>query len=103
MTAAWATIIALTVGTAAIKALGPALFGSRHLPPAVIRVIGYFAPALLAALIVVETFGTGGRSLTVDARAVGLAAAGAVLIASDSLVGAVVASAAATALVRLVA
>jgi branched-subunit amino acid transport protein len=102
MSAAWTTIVALTVGTAAIKAAGPALVGGRDLPPRIARVIALFAPALLAALIVVETFGTvGGRGLTIDARAAGLAVAAAVLVTTESLVGAIVGAAAATALVRL--
>jgi branched-subunit amino acid transport protein len=103
MSAAWVTVVALTVATVAIKAAGPALVGGRELPVPVMRVIALFAPALLAALIVVETFSAGGKSLTVDARAAGLAVAALVLTTTDSLVGAVVASAAATALLRLIA
>jgi branched-subunit amino acid transport protein len=101
VSAAWATIVALTIGTVAIKGAGPAVIGGRELPPHVTRIIGLLAPALLAALIVTETFGAGGRSLTVDARAAGLAVAATVLATTESLVGAVVGSAAATALVRL--
>lgn len=103
MSDVWITIGALAVATALIKGAGPLLVGARELPATVTRVIALFAPALLAALIVVETFGGAGRSLTLDARAVGLAAAGLVLGLTDSLPGAVVAAAAATALVRLVA
>lgn len=100
MSAAWATIVALALGTAAIKASGPALVGGRALPPALTRAIGLFAPALLAALIVTETFGAPHRSLSVDARAAGLAAAAIALSVRKSLIGAVVAAAVATALVR---
>lgn len=103
MSAAWATVVALTVATVAIKGAGPAIVGGRELPVPVMRVIALFAPALLAALIVVETFSGGGKSLTVDARALGLAVAAVVLSTTESLVGAVVASAAATALLRLIA
>lgn len=103
MSAAWTTVVVLTIATAGIKAAGPALVGGRELSPAVMRVIGLFAPALLAALIVVETFGGIGRTLTVDARAVGLAVAATILVTTDSLIGAVIGSAAATALVRLIA
>ncbi|MFL5843029.1 MAG: AzlD domain-containing protein [Thermoleophilaceae bacterium] len=98
----WVTIAALTVATAAIKAAGPALVGGRELPVAVMRVIALFAPALLAALIVTETFGGPGPSITLDERAAGLAAAAGVLLTTRSLIGAVVAAAAATALLRLV-
>jgi branched-subunit amino acid transport protein len=102
VSAAWTTIIALTVATAAIKGAGPAVVGGRDLPPGVMRVISMFAPALLAALIMVETFGGTGRSLTIDARAAGLAVAAVILVTTESLIGAVVCSAAATALLRLI-
>jgi branched-subunit amino acid transport protein len=102
VSAAWTVIVALTVATIAIKGAGPAVVGGRDLHPTLMRVIAMFAPALLAALIVVETFGGQGRSLTIDARAAGLAVAAAVLVTTESLIGAVIASAAATALLRLV-
>ena len=103
MSAAATTIVVLAVASAAIKAAGPAFVGGRELPVALMRVIALLAPALLAALIVVETFSAGGKSLTIDARAAGLAVAALVLTTTESLVGAVVASAAATALLRLIA
>jgi branched-subunit amino acid transport protein len=102
MSAVWITIIALTGITAAIKGAGPAVVGARELSPTVTRVISLFAPALLAALVVTETFGGAGRSITLDARAAGLAAATVVLATTRSLVGGVVAAAAVTALLRLV-
>lgn len=102
MSDAWLTIVVLTVATVTIKATGPALVGGRELSPTVTRVIALFAPALLAALIVVETFGAPGPSITLDARAAGLAAAAVVLVTTESLVGGVVAAAAATALLRVI-
>jgi branched chain amino acid efflux pump len=101
--AAWTTIIALTILTVAIKGAGPALVGGRELPVPVLRVIAFLAPALLAALIVVETFSGGGKTLTVDARAAGLAVAALILTTTQSLLGAVVGAAGATALLRLIA
>jgi branched chain amino acid efflux pump len=100
MSAAWATVIVLTVVTAVIKAAGPLAVGARELPPVLVRVIALFAPALLSALIVWETFGGGGRTLTLDARAAGLAVAAVVLVTTESLIGSVVGAAAATALLR---
>jgi branched-subunit amino acid transport protein len=94
-------IVVLALGTAAIKAAGPAFVGGRELRPGLLRVISLFAPALLAALIVVETFGGSGRSLVLDARAAGLAAAALVLMTTESLIGAVVSAAGVTALLRL--
>ncbi|HEX6714902.1 MAG TPA: AzlD domain-containing protein [Thermoleophilaceae bacterium] len=101
MSDAWLTILVLAVATAVIKGAGPAAVGGRELSPSVMRVIALFAPALLAALIMVETFGGGGKSLTLDARAAGLVVAGVVLTTTESLIGAVVGAAGATALLRL--
>jgi branched-subunit amino acid transport protein len=100
---AWATIIVLAVATATIKGAGPAVVGGRELSPAVMRVIACVAPALLAALIMVETFGGDGKSLTLDARAAGLVVAAAILTTTESVIGAVVGAAGATALLRLIA
>jgi branched chain amino acid efflux pump len=72
----WITVGGLCLATGAIKAFGPLLFGGRTLPPVLQRIIPLLAPALLAALVVTETFGTDHRSLVVDARAGGVAAAG---------------------------
>ena len=103
MSDAWVTIIVLAVVTALIKGAGPAAVGGRELSPSVMRVLALLAPALLAALIVVETFGGGDKSLTLDARAAGLVVAGTVLATTESLIGAVVGAAGATALLRLIA
>jgi branched-subunit amino acid transport protein len=100
---AWLTIIVLAVATAIIKGAGPAAVGGRDLSPTVMRVIACFAPALLAALIEVETFGGTGKSLTLDARAAGLVVAAGVLLTTESVIGAVVGAAGATALLRLIA
>lgn len=100
MTAAWITIGVLAVATLAIK-VGPAvLLGGRPLPERLTGVIALLAPALLAALVLVETVGGPDHEVTVDARAAGVAAAAGVLAARRSLIVAVVAAAAVTALVR---
>ena len=72
MTTVWVTVIALAVASAGLKLAGPLLLGGRPLPANAMRVIELLAAALLAALLVVETF-TAGRSLTLDARALGVA------------------------------
>ena len=72
MTAVWITIVALALATAGLKLAGPLLLGGRVLPPRAMTVLALLASALLAALVVVETFGQG-RSLTLDARALGVA------------------------------
>jgi branched-subunit amino acid transport protein len=103
VTAAWATIGVLTVATAATRALGPVLLGGRDLPPRVIGVIALLAPALLAALVVVQTFGAPeGGAIELDARIPGVAAAAAALLAGATSLPAVAVAAVVTALVRLV-
>jgi branched-subunit amino acid transport protein len=97
MTAVWVTIAGLAVATAAIKATGPVALGGRELPRAVIAVISLLAPALLAALVLTETFTTREGDLTVDARAVGLAAAAGAVLLRAPLIVTILAAAAATA------
>lgn len=99
MTGVWLMIVALAVATAVLKLVGPLLLGGRPLPSGAMTVIGLMASALLAALVVVETFGKG-QSLTLDARALGVAvAAGALALRAPPIV-AVLAAAAVTALAR---
>lgn len=69
----WAAILALGGGAYAFKALGLVVLDHTRLPPAFSTVSGLLPPALLAALIVVQTF-SDGTDLTVDARAAGLVA-----------------------------
>jgi len=100
-TTVWVTVAGLCLTTAAIKAFGPVVFGGRDLPRALARAIPLLAPALLAALVVTETLGSG-RSLVIDARVGGVAVA-AFAIWRRWPVGVVVLSAAAaTALLRAV-
>jgi branched-subunit amino acid transport protein len=98
----WVTIGGLAVVTFAIKAVGPVVFGGRDLPGLLKRVVPLLAPTLLAALVVVETFGGSGRSLTIDARAPGLLVAGVALSRRVPLVSVVLCAAVTTALVRAV-
>ena len=62
------------VATIAIKGAGPVLLGGKPLPPRIGRIIGLLAPALLAALVAISTFG-GDREFVLDERAVGVGAA----------------------------
>jgi branched-subunit amino acid transport protein len=102
VSAAWATVAGLAIATAAIKAFGPVVFGARELPTLLARVIPLLAPALLAALVISETFGGPGRSLVLDARAGGLVVAGIALWRRAPLYVVVLAAAAATALLRAI-
>ena len=99
MTTLWVTIIAVALANAAIKAAGPLLVGGRDLPPRVVAVIALLAPALLAALVVTETFGEN-RHLVLDERAIGVAVAGLMLALRAPVLIAVALAAVATALTR---
>lgn len=100
MTEVWVTIGALAVSTALIRASGPVMLGGRELPARVMDVIALVAAALLAALVVVETFGGPDRSLQLDARVVGVTAAGVVLAFRGEMLWAVGAAAVGAALTR---
>ncbi len=97
----WITIGGLCLATATIKAFGPLVFGGRGLHPVLGRVIPLLAPALLAALVVTETFGGPSRSLAIDARSGGLVAAGMAIALRAPLAVVVLCAAGATALLRL--
>lgn len=99
MTTLWVAIVAVALANAAIKALGPVLVGGRDLPPRVVAVIAMLAPALLAALVVTETFGEDGH-LVLDERAIGVAIAGLALALRAPVLIAVALAALATALTR---
>ena len=92
------------ITSAAIRASGPVLLGGRELPAAVRGVTALVAPALLAALVVVETLGAPeGGALDLDARVAGVGAAGAVLALRGSALPAVAAAAIVTAVLRAIA
>ena len=101
MSATWVTVLGLAIVTFAIKAAGPVVLGGRDLPPWALSLIGLVAPALLGALVMVETFGKG-KDLVLDARAAGVLVAGALLAARLSVLWAVGGAAAAAALVRAI-
>jgi uncharacterized membrane protein len=75
MSDGWWTVALIGSATIAIKGAGPVLLGGKPLPTRLGRVIGLLAPALLAALVAISTFG-GERAIVLDERALGVAAAG---------------------------
>ena len=99
MTTLWVTVFAVALASAAIKAAGPVLVGGRELPPRVVSVIALLAPALLAALVVAETFGED-QHLVLDEKAVGVAVAAVALALRAPVLIAVTLAAVTTALVR---
>jgi uncharacterized membrane protein len=71
---AWWTVVLVGAATIAIKGAGPVLLGGRPLRRRAARVIALLAPAVLAALVAINTFGAE-RSLVLDERALGVGAA----------------------------
>ena len=100
MSDAWLVVVAVGLGTIAIKASGPVLLGGRPLPDRVQGVVALLAPALLAALVATNTFGDGQR-LVVDARLIGVAAAALAIMLRAPILVVVVGAAAAAAIARL--
>lgn len=90
-------IVGLALATIAIRASGPVVLGGRELPPRALDVIELLAPALLAALVAVETFGGSDMDLVLDERAIGVAGAGATLLLRGSILAAMAVAVALTA------
>ena len=101
MTEVWITIAVLAVVTAVFKAAGPIAVGGREMPPRATAVIALAAPAVLAALVVQETFADDGE-LVIDARVAGMAAAALALLARLPLLAVVTIAAVVTAVTRQV-
>lgn len=100
MSDAMVVLIVMTVGTFAMKSAGPLVLGARSLPTSVQRVVDLLPAALLAALAVVSTLGNG-QSIDIDARLVGLVAAGLALWKRAPFVVVIIVASAATAVTRL--
>ena len=96
---AWIAVIGAGLVAFALKLLGYLVPGDLLVRPGIARVSGLLPAALLAALVMVQTF-TNGEHLVVDARAAGLGAAFVALLARAPFLVVVIAAAAAAALVR---
>ena len=101
MNEVWIVIAAVAIVNVAIKGVGPALIGGRKLPPPCVRVIALLPAAVLAALVVSDTIG-GLQRVEVDAKTLGLAAAGVALALRASPLVAMGAAVAATATARAI-
>lgn len=94
----WGAVLVLSVGAYALKAAG--LLGGRAAGhPLVLRTVALLPPALLAALVVVQTLGSD-AGIVLDERAAGLAAAGLAVWRRAPFVVVVVTAAAVTAGLR---
>lgn len=95
----WAAVFAASAGCFALKLAGWSL-PARWLAGELLQRAALLLPvALLAALVAVQAF-AGERALVLDARAAGLAVAGALLVLRAPFLLVVVAAAAAAALLR---
>ena len=95
----WTLVLVLAIGAYACKAVGFFLLAGRTLPPAVDRCLALIPAAVVAALVVKDTFATG-QELTVDARVLGVGAAVIALWRRAPFVVVVVIAAATTAVAR---
>ncbi|MEY4339205.1 MAG: hypothetical protein RLZ14_1055 [Actinomycetota bacterium] len=97
------TLVLVLAGTAYFfKVLGLVVVGDRTLPPMLARCLDLIPAALLAAIVVKDTFSTG-QHLVVDARAAGVAAAAVAAWRRAPLIVVIVVGAAVTAAFRRVA
>jgi branched-subunit amino acid transport protein len=102
MSATWLIVLTVGIATVALKGLAPVLLGARELPGTVARVNGALAPALLAALVTVQTVGDG-AALTIDPRVAGVAAAAVALLLRAPLLVVLISSAGVAAAVNALA
>jgi branched-subunit amino acid transport protein len=100
VTETWIVVAMVGLGTMGIKALGPVILGGRALPERLTGVVELLAPALLAALVATQTLGSD-RTLVVDERLIGLAAAAIALRLKAPVLVVLAVAAATTALARL--
>ena len=101
MSTIWATVLVVGLGTVVLKAIPALALGARPTGPRLERVAGFLGPALLAALVVTQTFAAG-KAFVVDARAAGLAVAGVAIAARMPTLVVAFAAAVAAAVVRAV-
>ena len=95
----WGLVLTLAVGAYAFKVLGFIVFGGRTLPPVVERCLALIPVALIAALVVKDTFSVG-QHLQIDARAAGVGCAVLAAWRRAPLIVVIVVGAAVTAAVR---
>ncbi len=99
MSESWVLVLAVGLATIGLKAAGPLILGGRQLPAPVLGVVGLMAPALLAALIATNTLASG-QQLVVDARLLGVGAAGVAVLLRAPVIVVVAVAAMVTAVAR---
>lgn len=98
----WTLVLVLAAGAFAFKVLGLVVIGDRALPPVLDRCLALIPAALIAALVVKDTFSVG-QHLQIDARAAGVGAAVLATWRKAPLILVIVIGAGITAAVRAVA
>ena len=98
----WTFVFVLAVTAYAFKVLGLVLIGDRPLPPMLDRCVELIPAALIAALVVKDTFSVG-QQLQIDARVAGVAAAVIAAWRKAPLIAVIVIGAAVTAALRALA
>jgi branched-subunit amino acid transport protein len=98
----WTAILALAAMSYAFKLAGLTVLDHVRVPPSFTLATALIPPALLSALVVVQTFGDG-TSLVIDARAAGLVVGCLAVWRRAPFLVVVVLAAGTTALIRAVA
>ncbi|MEI8237909.1 MAG: AzlD domain-containing protein [Actinomycetota bacterium] len=98
----WTFVIVLAATAYAFKVLGLVVIGDRRLPPVLDRCLALIPAALIAAIVVKDTFSVG-QHLQIDARAAGVGAAVIAAWRRAPLIVVIIIGAAATAGVRALA
>ena len=70
----WTLVLVLAAGAFMFKVLGVVILGGRTLPPVLDRCLALIPAALIASIVVKDTFSTG-QHLVIDARVAGVGVA----------------------------
>lgn len=95
----WLVVAVVGAVTVLCKAAGPVLLGGRRLSGRTLGVVELVAPVVLVALVTTQTVG-GDRSIELDARLAGVAAAAIALRFRAPIVAAMAIAAAVTGVLR---
>ena len=98
----WTLVLVLAAGAYFFKVLGLVVIGDRTLPPVLDRCLSLIPAALIAALVVKDTFSVG-QHLQIDARAAGVGVAAIAAWRKAPLILVIVLGAGVTAAVRALA
>lgn len=97
----WGLVLGLAAGAYLFKVVGMVVIGDRAIPPALDRCLALVPAALIAAIVVKDTFSIG-QHMQVDARLAGVAAAVIAAWRKAPVVVVILTAAAVTALIRAI-